>query len=59
VEEVVRNVVIFYNKSGVDTIKLGRGKEKVYQEIRAIVNVGMSVIGHIGLSLRACRAWWV
>lgn len=49
VEEAVANAIRFYKKAGVDAIKL-EGGVKVAKYIRAIVDAGMSVIGHIGLT---------
>jgi len=48
-EEAVRNAGRFYKETGVDAIKLEGGK-RVCGQIRAIVNAGMQVIGHIGLT---------
>jgi len=49
VEEAVANAIRFYKEAGVDAIKL-EGGVKVAKYIRAIVDAGMSVIGHIGLT---------
>jgi 3-methyl-2-oxobutanoate hydroxymethyltransferase len=49
VEEAVRNAGRFYKEAGVDAIKLEGGK-RVCRQIRAIVNAGMLVMGHIGLT---------
>ncbi|MFC1860474.1 3-methyl-2-oxobutanoate hydroxymethyltransferase [Chloroflexota bacterium] len=48
-EEAVKNAVRFYKESGVDSIKLEGGR-RVTKMIRAIVDAGMVVCGHIGLT---------
>jgi 3-methyl-2-oxobutanoate hydroxymethyltransferase len=48
-EEAVRNAGRFYKDSGVDAVKLEGGR-RIVQMIRAIVNAGMVVFGHIGLT---------
>ncbi len=48
-EGAVRNAVRFYKEAFVDAIKL-EGGVRVAKYIRAIVNAGMSVMGHIGLT---------
>ena len=49
VEEAVRNAGRFYKEAGVDAIKLEGGK-RVCQQIQAIADGGMLVMGHIGLT---------
>lgn len=48
-EEAVRNAGRFYKEAGVDAIKLEGGR-RVTKMIRAIVDAGMVVCGHIGLT---------
>ena len=48
-EDAVRNAVRFYKEADVDAIKL-EGGVAVADKIRAIVNAGMVVFGHIGLT---------
>jgi 3-methyl-2-oxobutanoate hydroxymethyltransferase len=49
VEEAVRNAGRFHKEAGVDAIKLEGGK-RVCQQIQAIADGGMLVMGHIGLT---------
>ena len=49
VEEAVRNAGRFYKEARVDAIKLEGGR-RVCAQIRAIVDGGMLVMGHIGLT---------
>ncbi|MCK4581129.1 MAG: 3-methyl-2-oxobutanoate hydroxymethyltransferase [Dehalococcoidia bacterium] len=49
VEEAVRNAGRFYKEAGVDAVKLEGGRKMVPQ-VRAIVDSGMVVMGHIGLT---------
>jgi len=48
-EEAVKNAGRFYKEAGVDAIKLEGGR-RVTKMIRAIVDAGMVVCGHIGLT---------
>lgn len=48
-EEAVKNAIRFYKEADVDCVKLEGGK-RVASRIRAIVDAGMLVIGHIGLT---------
>jgi 3-methyl-2-oxobutanoate hydroxymethyltransferase len=48
-EDAVRNAGRFYKEAGVDAIKLEGGR-RVTRMIRAIVDAGMVVSGHIGLT---------
>ena len=48
-EDAVRNALRFYKEADVDAIKL-EGGVAVADKIRAIVNAGMVVFGHIGLT---------
>lgn len=48
-EDAVRNAGRFYKEAGVDAIKLEGGR-RVTKMIRAIVDAGMVVCGHIGLT---------
>jgi 3-methyl-2-oxobutanoate hydroxymethyltransferase len=49
VEGAIENAGRFYKEAGVDAIKLEGGK-RVTRQIRGIVDAGMVVIGHIGLT---------
>jgi 3-methyl-2-oxobutanoate hydroxymethyltransferase len=49
VEEAVRNAGRFYKEADVDAVKL-EGGVRVCQQIRAIGDAGMLIIGHIGLT---------
>jgi 3-methyl-2-oxobutanoate hydroxymethyltransferase len=49
VEEAVRNAGRFYKEAGVEAIKLEGGR-RVTKVIEAVVNAGMVVCGHIGLT---------
>jgi len=49
VEDAVRNAGRFYKEARVDCIKLEGGR-RVCPQIRAIVDAGMLVMGHIGLT---------
>ncbi|MHB8908363.1 MAG: 3-methyl-2-oxobutanoate hydroxymethyltransferase [Syntrophales bacterium] len=49
VEDAVRNAGRFYKEARVDAIKLEGGR-RVCAQIRAIVDAGMMVMGHIGLT---------
>jgi len=48
-EDAVRNAGRFYKEAGVDAIKLEGGR-RVSKVIKAIVDAGMVVCGHIGLT---------
>ena len=48
-EDAVRNAVRFYKEAEVDSIKLEGGR-RIVPMIRAIVNAGMVLCGHIGLT---------
>lgn len=48
-DEAVRNAGRFYKEAGVDAVKLEGGR-RIVDMIRAIVNAGMVVCGHIGLT---------
>jgi 3-methyl-2-oxobutanoate hydroxymethyltransferase len=49
VEDAIENAGRFYARAGVDAVKLEGGK-RVAPQIRGIVDSGMVVIGHIGLT---------
>ena len=49
VEDAVRNAVRLFQQSGVDALKL-EGGERVIPAIRAIINTGIPVMGHLGLT---------
>jgi len=48
-EEAVKNAIRFYKEAGVDSVKLEGGR-RVTKMIRGIVDAGMVVCGHIGLT---------
>ena len=48
-EEAVKNAIRFVKEAGVDAIKL-EGGQRIASRVRAIVNAGVSVIGHLGLT---------
>jgi 3-methyl-2-oxobutanoate hydroxymethyltransferase len=48
-EDAIRNAMRFIKEAGCDAIKL-EGGERVGERIRAIVNAGILVIGHLGLT---------
>ncbi|MBW2139388.1 MAG: 3-methyl-2-oxobutanoate hydroxymethyltransferase [Deltaproteobacteria bacterium] len=48
-EDAVRNAIRFVKEAGVDAIKLEGGK-RVISRIKAILDAGVVVIGHIGLT---------
>jgi 3-methyl-2-oxobutanoate hydroxymethyltransferase len=48
-EEAVKSAVRFYKEAGVDSIKLEGGR-RITKMIRGIVDAGMVVCGHIGLT---------
>ena len=48
-EEAVKNAVRFLKESNVDAVKLEGGR-RVIPQIKAIVDAGIVVIGHIGLT---------
>jgi 3-methyl-2-oxobutanoate hydroxymethyltransferase len=54
-EKAVENAVRFVKEAGVDAIKLERGKVSVCI-VEAIVNAGISVQGHIGLTPQTASA---
>ena len=49
VEEAVRNAGRFLQNGGMDSVKLEGGRERL-DAIRAIVNAGIPVMGHLGLT---------
>ncbi len=49
VEEAVRNAGRFLQEAGMDAVKLEGGRERV-NAIRAIINAGIPVMGHLGLT---------
>ena len=55
VENACRNAIRFYKEGGVDCLKLEGGK-RVTPIIRAIVDGGMLVMGHIGLTPQSSSA---
>jgi 3-methyl-2-oxobutanoate hydroxymethyltransferase len=48
-EEAVRNALRFVKEAGCDAIKL-EGGERICPRVKAIVNAGILVIGHLGLT---------
>jgi 3-methyl-2-oxobutanoate hydroxymethyltransferase len=55
VEEACRNAVRFHKEAGVDCVKL-EGGQRVAHIIRAIVDGGMLVMGHVGLTPQSSGA---
>lgn len=49
IEDAVRNAGRFLQEGGMDAIKLEGGRERA-DTIRAIINAGIPVVGHIGLT---------
>ena len=49
VEEAVRNAGRFLQEAGMDAVKLEGGREQV-DTVRALVNAGIPVMGHLGLT---------
>ena len=49
IEEAVRNAGRFLQEAGMDAVKLEGGRERI-DAVRAIVNAGIPVMGHIGLT---------
>jgi 3-methyl-2-oxobutanoate hydroxymethyltransferase len=54
-EEACRNAIRFYKEAGVDCIKLEGGK-RVAPVIKAIVDDGMLLMGHVGLTPQSSSA---
>ncbi|OHE31347.1 MAG: 3-methyl-2-oxobutanoate hydroxymethyltransferase [Syntrophus sp. RIFOXYC2_FULL_54_9] len=55
VEDACRNAVRFYKEAGVDCLKLEGGK-RVIPVIKAIVDDGMLLMGHVGLTPQSSSA---
>jgi 3-methyl-2-oxobutanoate hydroxymethyltransferase len=55
VEEAVRNAGRFLQEGGMDVIKLEGGRERL-DTIRAIINAGIPVMGHLGLTPQSVHA---
>ena len=55
VSDAIKNAIQFI-KAGCDAVKLEGGRE-VVEAIRAIVNAGIPVMGHIGLKPQTCSLW--
>ena len=49
-EDAVRNAMRFVKESGCDAVKLEGDNEKIFSRVKAIVESGIVVIGHIGLT---------
>jgi 3-methyl-2-oxobutanoate hydroxymethyltransferase len=49
-EDAVRNAMRFVKESGCDAVKLEGDNEKILSRVKAIVESGIVVIGHIGLT---------
>ncbi|MDM8527116.1 3-methyl-2-oxobutanoate hydroxymethyltransferase [Anaerolineales bacterium HSG24] len=48
-EEAIRNAGRFIKEAGMDTVKLEGGRE-ISETVRAIINAGIPVMGHLGLT---------
>jgi 3-methyl-2-oxobutanoate hydroxymethyltransferase len=55
VEEAIRNAGRFLSEGGMDAVKLEGGRERA-GTVRAIVEAGIPVMGHIGLQPQSIRA---
>ena len=55
VSDAIKNAIQFI-KAGCDAVKLEGGME-IVQTIKAIVNAGIPVMGHIGLKPQTCGLW--
>jgi 3-methyl-2-oxobutanoate hydroxymethyltransferase len=55
VEEAVRNAGRFLSEGGMDAVKLEGGRERA-ATVRAIVEAGIPVMGHVGLQPQSIRA---
>ena len=55
VSEAVRNAGRFLQEAGMDAVKLEGGRERL-DAVRSIVNAGIPVIGHIGLTPQSVNA---
>ena len=55
VAEAVRNAGRFLSEGGMDAVKLEGGRERV-GTVRAIVEAGIPVVGHLGLTPQSIRA---
>ncbi|MGE5344576.1 MAG: 3-methyl-2-oxobutanoate hydroxymethyltransferase [Acidithiobacillales bacterium] len=55
VEEAIRNAGHFLSEGGMDAVKLEGGRERA-ETVRAIVEAGIPVMGHLGLQPQSIRA---
>lgn len=55
-EEAIRNAGRFVKEAGCDAVKLERGGTEEIKVTRAIVDAGISVIGHLGLTPQTAAA---
>jgi 3-methyl-2-oxobutanoate hydroxymethyltransferase len=56
IEEAKRNAARFLTEGGMDAVKL-EGGQKMAETIRALVDVGIAVMGHIGLTPQSISAF--
>jgi len=56
VTEAVRNACRFVKEAGVDAVKI-EGGEEIVDTIKAIVKIGVPVMGHIGLKPQTALLW--
>ncbi|MDE3131704.1 MAG: 3-methyl-2-oxobutanoate hydroxymethyltransferase [Acidobacteriota bacterium] len=55
-EQAVRTAIAFIKQGGADAVKLERGNDASVQRARAIVQAGIPVMGHVGLTPQTATA---